>query len=107
MYFPLSLIHIFRERSDKTIEVSDDVYLDPVVREFVVGKEVLSLSPIEVKVMKLLCMNKNCILKKEVVVQAGWGNTYKESYRYQMCIRDSVLPEVEMDVVGVFIPPFS
>ena len=73
---------MFRERSDKTIEVSDDVYLDPVVREFVVGKEVLSLSPIEVKVMKLLCMNKNCILKKEVVVQAGWGNTYKESYRY-------------------------
>lgn len=73
---------MFRERGEKAIAVSDDAYLDPVTHEFVVGGEVMSLSPLELKVMKVFCMNKNCILKKEVLVQAGWGNTFKESYRY-------------------------
>ena len=72
----------FRERSEKTIDISDGVYLDLVNRELVVDGDVILFSPLEMKVMKVLCENKNCYVTKDILVQAGWSNTFKESYRY-------------------------
>lgn len=72
----------FRERSEKVIEINDKDYLDLVNRELVVNNQVIPLTPLEIKIMIELCMNKNCYIPKKALVEAVWGNKFKETVRY-------------------------
>ena len=36
----------------------------------------------ETRVLKTLCLKKNQYVSKDELVKEGWGNDFKESYRY-------------------------
>ena len=72
----------FRERSEKIVHISEEDYLDLVARELVVDNQVIPLTPLETKIMRELCMNKNCYVSKRVLVDVVWGKDFKETVRY-------------------------
>ena len=44
--------------------------------------ETNQLTPMETRVLKTLCLKKNQYVDKGELVKEGWGNDFKESYRY-------------------------
>lgn len=62
--------------------ITDGVWFDPVRRNLTKDNEVYQLTPIEARILKALCVNKNQFLDKEYLLREGWGNGFEESYRY-------------------------
>lgn len=64
------------------IKIAEGITLDTVSRRLTRYKEAIRLTPIEMRIMKTLCVNKNHYVSKEHLVEVGWSNAYKESFRY-------------------------
>lgn len=83
----LRIERCLKNREPKEVEtdylvISDEVWFDPVRRNLTMNHEIFRLTPIETRVLKALCMNKNRFLDKEQLLREGWGNGFEESYRY-------------------------
>ena len=48
----------------------------------IIKGETNQLTPMEARVLKTLCLKKNQYVSKDELVKEGWGNDFKESYRY-------------------------
>ncbi len=64
------------------VKISNDISFNPIRRYLVIKGETNQLTPMEARVLKALCLKKNQFVDKEELVKEGWGNDFKESYRY-------------------------
>lgn len=64
------------------IKISNDISFNPIRRYLIIKGETYQLTPMETRVLKTLCLKKNQYVDKEELVKEGWGNNFKESYRY-------------------------
>ena len=64
------------------LKISDNISFNPIRRYLVMKGETKQLTPMETRVLKTLCLKKNQYVDKEELVREGWGNDFKESYRY-------------------------
>ena len=64
------------------VRISDNISFNPIRRYLIIKGETNQLTPMETRVLKILCLKKNQYVDKEELVKEGWGNDFKESYRY-------------------------
>ena len=64
------------------MKISGDVSFNPIRRYLIIKGETNQLTPMETRVLKTLCLKKNQYVSKDELVKEGWGNDFKESYRY-------------------------
>ena len=64
------------------VRISDNISFNPIRRYLIIKGETNQLTPMETRVLKTLCLKKNQYVSKDELVKEGWGNDFKESYRY-------------------------
>ena len=64
------------------VRISDNISFNPIRRYLIIKGETNQLTPMETRVLKILCLKKNQYVDKEELVKEGWGNDFIESYRY-------------------------
>lgn len=64
------------------VKISNDISFNPIRRYLIIKGETNQLTPMEARVLKTLCLKKNQYVSKDELVKEGWGNDFKESYRY-------------------------
>ena len=64
------------------VKISNDISFNPIRRYLIIKGETKQLTPMETRVLKTLCLKKNKYVSKDELVKEGWGNDFKESYRY-------------------------
>ena len=62
------------------MRISDNISFNPIRRYLIIKGETNQLTPMETRVLKILCLKKNQYVDKEELVKEGWGNDFKESY---------------------------
>lgn len=62
--------------------IAEDISLDMLRRDLTIRGQVIHLTPLESRIMRAFCLNKNHYIPKEELIRVGWDRTFDGASRY-------------------------